>query len=163
MSVWRNRVVLGLLWCWQLTCSSTTALLTRNSNMSSYTSTSEEGPRKRVHSVLLNMTFAWNPWILSFPNWQLTPNKRYNCLDFLTRKRILDFQIKVLDSIWVQVLQEVCNRFNVQEIFVGETPMWENEEEFRGSWMSAQTTVQMWSLWGSEGRKEVRPQAVMHF
>ena len=29
----KGQVSLGLLWCWQLTCFSTTAIATRNSNM----------------------------------------------------------------------------------------------------------------------------------
>ena len=42
-------------------------------------------------------------------------------LDFKSRKRILDFQIKMLDSVSTQVLQkaDTKTRFNVQEILGG--------------------------------------------
>lgn len=55
-------------------------------------------------------------------------------LNFKPSKRILNFQIKVLDGLSVHVLQEADAKtvFNVQEIFREETPMRENEEEARG-------------------------------
>lgn len=49
--------MLLFLWCWQLTCFSTTTFPTRSSNISGYASTTEEGPRRTAHFAFLTMTF----------------------------------------------------------------------------------------------------------
>lgn len=57
LSMWRNEELLGFPWCCQLMCFSMTVVVTGKSDMSSYASTTEEGP------VWRHIQHSW-PWAL---------------------------------------------------------------------------------------------------
>lgn len=98
---YRNHVskgnMLAFLWCWQLTCFSTTPFLTRNSNISGYASNNEEGPVWRAGTLCIADLYllctsprgtqeTWSLLILSYPNWEQCPIKD----DWYKNKNILE-------------------------------------------------------------------------